>query len=133
MDGISQIEAAKIIRDLLRIAKAAKPGQLYDEDPGVLVARAALEELETAASPARPPNLTSRAPALDVTRLAPSRPVEMSSIGVSFVLEIPWPLVDALHDAQADFARLDAAETVQFALRDWLTGHGYLTAESETH
>jgi hypothetical protein len=131
MAAISPNETAKIIRDLLRIAKVAMPGHLYDEDPRVLVARAALRELETNSSTGRPPNVTSRSPALDVAKLAPNRSVEMSSTGISFVFDVPWDLVDALHDAQADFAWLDTSETVGFALRDWLTGHGYLQAESE--
>lgn len=75
--------------------------------------------------------MTSRGPSLDVTKLTSSQAVEMSSVGISFVLEVPWDLVDALHDAQADFARLDTPETISFALRDWLTGHGYLPTPAE--
>jgi hypothetical protein len=56
------------------------------------------------------------------------RPVELSSAGASFVLELPWDIVDGLHEAQAAFSRLDTPETVLFALRDWLTGQGYLPA-----
>ena len=122
MVAISQNETAKIIRDLLRIAKVAMPGDLYDQDPRVLVAVAALKDLEGSASPARPPNLTSRAPALDTATVAVRTPVELSSAGASFVLELPWDIVDGLHDAQAAFSRLDTPETVLSALRDWLTG-----------
>lgn len=112
MAAISPDEAAKIIRDLLRIAKVAMPGHLPDEDPRVLVVRAAPQELEASSSTGRSLHTTSRARALDVARLVPKQPVEMSSTGISFVLDVPRDLVDALHDAQADFARLDPPETV---------------------
>lgn len=133
MAEISKAETAKIIRGLLRIAKVAMPGNLYDQDPRVLIARAALNELEDSAFPARPPSTTSRMPALDVSELTPNVAVEMSATGMSFVLNLPWDLIEALHDAQAAFSRLDTPETVVFALRDWLTAHGYLEAPSDTH
>ncbi|MGN6683599.1 MAG: hypothetical protein ACTHKD_06260 [Devosia sp.] len=50
--AIDQNQTGKIIRDLLRIAKVAMPGRLYDEDPRVLVARAALREMEESGAPA---------------------------------------------------------------------------------
>jgi len=102
------------------------PRDLYDQDPRVLVAIAALREMEGSPSPARPPSLTSRAPTVDAATVALRSPVELSSSSASFVLELPWDIVDALHDAQAAFSRLDTPETVLFALRDWLTGQGYL-------
>jgi hypothetical protein len=55
----------------------------------------------------------------------------MSARGASFVIELPWDIVDALHDAQNALERLDPAETVGFALRDWLTGQGYLKPAGE--
>ena len=133
MAEISKAETAKVIRDLLRIAKVAMPGNLNDEDPRVRIARATLMELESSSSPARPPSTTSRTPGLDVSRLPPNVAVEISATGMSFVFELPWDLVDGLHDAQAAFSRLDTPETVVFALRDWLTAHGYLAAPSDPH
>jgi hypothetical protein len=129
--AIDQNQTGKIIRDLLRIAKVAMPGRLYDEDPRVLVARAALREMEESGAPARPPNLTSRSPTVNLSTLPPDRAVEMSARGASFVIELPWDIVDALHDAQNALERLDPAETVGFALRDWLTGQGYLKPAGE--
>ena len=128
MAEISQNEIGKIIRDLLRIAKVAMPSDLYDQDPRVVTAIAAVRMIEAGVSPSRPPNVSSRAPSIDVAQLATMRPVEMSAAGLSFVLDLPWDLVDPLVKAQDDFARLDPADTVQFGLRDWLTAHGYLVA-----
>jgi len=91
-----------------------------------------LKDLEGSGSPARPPNLTSRAPAADAATVAIHRPVELSSAGASFVIELPWDIVDGLHDAQAAFSRLDAPEMVLFAVRDWLTGQGYLAAATDS-
>lgn len=50
--AIGQNETAKIIRDLLRIAKVAMPSDLYDQDPRVLLATAALANLQVEISPA---------------------------------------------------------------------------------
>lgn len=104
------------------------PQDLYAQDPRVLVALGAVRTLEAGVSPARPPNVTSRVPAV---ALGAARPVELSAMGISFVLDLPWDLADPLTEAQADFSRLDPPDAVTFALRDWLTGHGYLEPSPE--
>ena len=93
------------------------PGDLYDQDPRVRIALTALRQLESTGSAGRPPNVTGRPPALDVAAMAPGRPIEMSSTGASFVLDVPWDMLEALGTAAEHFARLDVPETIQFALR----------------
>jgi len=127
-------ETAKVIRDLLRIAKVAMPPKLYAEDPRVIVATAALSELEAGVSPARPPNLTSRPPKFDPLALSRTRPIEQSAAGISFLTDLPWDLVSAMTAAQGDVLPLDPSDAVAYVLWDWLTGHGYLDpAPEEPH
>jgi hypothetical protein len=120
---VSTQDAAKIIRELLRIAKVAMPPDLYHQVPRVLTAMAALKEMESSPTAARPPNITGRLPSLNP---GSDKALEMSPKGVSFVFDIPWDLAEPLAQAQEDHSRLDLEEITHLVLRDWLTGHGYL-------
>jgi hypothetical protein len=129
MIQITQNETAKIIRDLLQIAKVAMPGKLYDEDPRVATAAALLGQWETGVSPARAPNVTSRPPNFDITALAQTRAVEQSASGIAFLVELPWDIVRGLTTSQGDLVPHDPSEAVNFIMRDWLAGRNYLPAE----
>lgn len=99
MEGLAvaePIEIAPIIRDLLRIAKVAIPPKIYAEDPRVTRATALLKSIETGRSPSRTPNVASRPSTLDVMAMVLQRPVEESFVGISFVADLPWDVVEAL-------------------------------------
>jgi len=94
------------MRDLLRIAKVAMPPKVFGEDPRVTTATAVLETLE-GRTLGRTPNVTSRPPKLDVARLAQRRAVEESAAGITFTMELPLDLVEAmtaLPDIPADLS-----------------------------
>lgn len=126
MAGVDDNSTAKIVRDLLVIAKVAMPPKLYAEDPRVTRATALLKSLEAGLSSSRTPNLASRPPASDVTAMAVRRPVEESRDGISFVVDLPWDLVEALGKAlEVDAMPLDPSDALTFIARDWFTAHGY--------
>ncbi len=120
----SRAELAKVIRDLLRIAKVAMPAKVFGEDPRVTYATALLSRLEYPASSARPPNVTSQPPRIDVAALAQRRAVEESASGISFVAELPWDLVGAM--TAVEKLPADPSDAVNFIVRDWLTSIGKL-------
>lgn len=119
-------ETAHILRDLLRIAKLAMPPKLFAEDPRVIRAMALLKLLETGHSPSRPPNASGPSPGFDIAALATRRAVDQSAAGVSFVLDLPWELVNALSLAQMDKVPLEPSDAINVLVREWLTANGYL-------
>lgn len=122
----NQGETAKIIRDLLRIAKVAMPPKLFGEDPRVTRAIALLASLETGLFPSRAPNVSSRPPGFDVTVLAAKRAVEESAAGISFVVDLPWDIAAALTNSDDPLLPLDPADAVTHATRTWLASGGHL-------
>lgn len=120
-------EIVKVLRDLLVVAKVAMPPGLYPQDPRIAAGTALLKSMEQGASSFRTPNTSVRPPTFDVTALALSRPVEESKFGISFVVDVPWDLVEASGRAlSADRAYpLDPGDAVEYVLRDWFTSHGY--------
>lgn len=120
-------ETAKVIRDLLVVAKVAMPPSLYAQDPRVAAATTMLRSLEQGISAHRPPNSSDRPPDFDVAALALSRPVEESKYGISFVVDLSWDLVEASAQALAADTSypLDPGDAVDYVLRDWFTSHGY--------
>lgn len=120
-------ELAKVIRDLLVVAKIAMPPNLYAQDPRIATAAALLKRIEQGISPSRPPNTSGKPAGFDVTALAKSRAVEESTEGISFVVDMPWDLVEASWRAMTEDRSypLDPNDAVNFVLRDWFTAHGY--------
>lgn len=120
-------EIAKVIRDLLVVAKVAMPPNLYAQDPRIVTATNMLRSLERGVSAHRPPNSSDRPPNFDVTALALARPVEESKYGISFVVDLAWDVVAASAQAlSADRSYpLDPSDAVDYVLRDWFTSHGY--------
>jgi hypothetical protein len=132
MGTMNPNETAKIIRDLLRIAKVAMPTNLYADDPRVLAGVALVRNIERGERAARPPSVTSRLQSFDLTELSRKTAVEMSNEGVRFVTTLPWDVSDALIESRADdLVPFDIADAVTFVLRDWLVGHGAIEAQSE--
>ena len=123
MTELIAAELAKVIRDLLRIAKVAMPPKTFGEDPRVTAATAVLESLEGRSS-ARVPNVTSRPPQLDIARLAQRRAVEESAAGIAFMMDLPWDLVEAM-TAMPDIPA-DPSDAMEYIARDWLTSQGTL-------
>ena len=124
MTEFSRAELAKVMRDLLRIAKVAMPPKVFGEDPRVTSAMAVIESLEGRA-PSRLPNVTSLHPRLDITRLTQRRAVEESATGIAFVMELPWDLVEAMitmPDIPAD-----PSAAMEYIARDWLVSQGALS------
>lgn len=103
------------------------PQDLYEQDPRVLAAVAAVRKLEQAVSASRPPNVTSRLPS-DLAALGGKTPVEISGEGIAFVLSLPWDIVDGVTAAHDDILPFDVADAARFILRDWLVGHGEMAA-----
>ena len=120
-------ELAKVLRDLLVVAKIATPPSLYAQDPRISSAAMLLKRMEHGTSQARVPNSSSKPPGFDVTALAVARAVEESKDGISFVVDMSWDLVEASWRAMtADQAYpLDPNEAVNYVMRDWFTAHGY--------
>lgn len=121
MVEIAANDLAKIIRDLLRIAKVAMPDDLYWRDPRVLAAAAALRGLEAGVSPDRPPNVASRFATIDPARLSQKTAVELSTRGVAFVVTLPWEVVGGLIAEADDLLPFDIADAAPAALRAWLS------------
>lgn len=60
---------------------------------------APLKSIEMGRSPSRTPNVASRPPTLDVMAMTLRRQVEESFAGISFVVDLPWDVVEALDKA----------------------------------
>jgi hypothetical protein len=118
---------AKVIRDLLVVAKVAMPPSLYAQDPRVSAAASLLRLIEGVGSSSRVPNTSTRPPAFDVNRIAGFRPIEESGSGISFVVDMSWDVVEASWRAMTEDRSypLDPGEAVDYVLRDWFTSHGY--------
>ena len=122
---LNDAELARVLRDLLVIAKVAMPPKLFGEDVRVTRAVSLIKTLETGGTSARPPNAVGRPPKLDVSVLASKRAVAENGRGISFVTELPWDLVEGLVAAAEDLP-LDPEEATAFIVREWLTANGYL-------
>lgn len=120
-------EVAKVLRDLLVVAKVAMPPSLYSQDPRISSAASLLKRIEQGGSPGRVPNTSVKPPGFDVTALAVSRAVEESKDGISFVVDMSWDLVEASWRAMTDDRSypLDPSEAVGYVMRGWFTAHGY--------
>lgn len=114
-------DIAKIVEDLITIAKVAMPPNLFLEDPRIKKGKALLVSLGRPSSPARPPNIGTDAelealvgPILDL------RPVDATQ------MVLDWDLVDAVLEARGHGLPPDDNGTLNFIVREWLTANGYL-------
>lgn len=118
---VTKEDIAKIVGDLVTIAKVAMPPNLFLEDPRVKKAKALLVSLGRPSSSARPPNIGTDAdlealvgPIVDI------RPVDATQ------MVLDWDLVDAVLEAREHGLPPDDNETLNFIIREWLTTNGYL-------
>ena len=120
-------ETARVIRDLLVIAKVAMPPKLFGEDPRVTRAIALLALLVPSSPGSRVPNASPRPAGFELAVLASRRVVEESKDGVAFIAELRWDLLEALRRAVTlvDIP-LDPSDQVSFIAREWLTANGLL-------
>ena len=110
-------EQAKVVTDLLRIARVAMPPDLFEQD--IRVRRA----LDMPGNSIRVPNHPPRSHA---QRLAELRPVEESSDRLSFVTDLEWDLVLAVTEAQHTVLPLDPSAAINFIVRQWCVSAGFL-------
>lgn len=119
---------AAMIQDLLSIAKVAMPPDLFAIDPRVRRAQSYLVALGAPSQSARPPNTGDDQLKALLGDILDLRPVDASKM----VLE--WDLVDAILVARDNGLSLDDNEALNFIVRDWLVGHGYLRERpKDTH
>ena len=116
-------EQAKVVTDLLRIARVAMPPDLFEQDIRVRRALEMLAELEGPGNSIRVPNHPPRSHA---QRLAELRPVEESSDRLSFVTDLEWDLVLAVTEAQHTVLPLDPSAAINFIVRQWCVSAGFL-------
>jgi hypothetical protein len=116
---------AKLIGDLLDIAKVAMPPKLYAEDPRVKRASAYLVALGRKPDEHRVPN-TGPDPLEEILgEIADLRAIN----GTEMVLD--WDLVDGILAAQVHGLSTNNSEALNFIVREWLTANGYLTVQPD--
>jgi hypothetical protein len=111
---------ARIVEDLIRIAKVAMPPKLFDEDPRVKKAQALLVSLGRPSPPGRAPNTGPDELEAILGAIVDIRPVDASTI----VLD--WDLVEGILRARDHGLPTDDSAPLNTIVRDWLIGHGYL-------
>ena len=114
-------DIARIVDDLITIAKVAMPQNLFLEDPRIKKGKALLVSLGGPSSPTRPPNVgaDSELEAL-VGPIVNIRPVDATQ------MVLDWDLVDAVLEAREHGLAPDDNGTLNFIVREWLTTNGYL-------
>lgn len=128
MSRPSSYDLAKVIRDLLTIAKVAMPEHLYEIDPRVRAGQSLLSMLN--ASRHRPPSI-ARDTGGDIPDLGEADPNDpMTHKVLAALSSVPDPDWDIAAALDAFMAEPDAPVTrpaaISLILRDWLVGHGYL-------
>ena len=112
---------AKIVDDLVTIAKVAMPPDLFIQDPRVNRAKALLVSLGRHSSPARPPNVGTSADLQSLLEpIQDGRPLDAAN------MMLGWDLVDAVLEARKHGLPADDREMLGFVLREWLIANGYL-------
>lgn len=122
MGKATKDELAKIIRDLLTIAKVAQPPSIFSIDPRVKKAHAYLIALGDPSPHSRPPKTGPDPLAELFPDLVDLRPVNGSKMVVD------WDLVDGILVARENGLSQDDGEALNFIVREWLTVNGYLAA-----
>lgn len=126
MSQPTNYDIAKIVRDLLVIAKVAMPAHVYEQDRRVQSGQTLLDALN--ASQHRPPSVSKEPFApfigeadpldpwaqhiLNGLNAFPLRDIEVSKGIDAFLAEEASPTTQP--------------EAIEHILRDWLTGHGYI-------
>lgn len=121
-------DLAKVILDLLTIAKLAMPGHLYNQDVRVHAGQQMLAALRP--SRQRPPSVpwVDEPPVPFLGEADASDPAAREIIAALDAMPTgDWDVAAALDaflaEPDAPATRLDA---IALILRDWLVGHGYL-------
>lgn len=132
MAKVTNYDLAKIVGDLLTIAKVAMPGHLHANDRRVRAAQELITSL--GASQHRVPALL-RVDAEQVPFLGsadPADPVARQVAAALDAISTPDPEITAGLDAflAESFAPATRAAAIDHILRDWLTGHGYVEHRS---
>jgi hypothetical protein len=116
---------ARLIDDLLEIAKVAMPPKLFAEDPRVKRAKGYLVALGKKPEQTRVPN-TGPDPLEELI----GDVVDLRAVdGTEMVLD--WDLVDGVLAAQVHGLSTNNGEALNFIVRDWLTANGYLKARPD--
>lgn len=116
---------AKLIRDLLEIAKVAMPPKLFSEDPRVKRAKAYLVALGQEPDDHRVPNTGPDPLEKLIGEIVDLRPVNASR------MVLDWDLADGVLAAQVHGLSTDNSEALNFIVREWLTTNGYLTVQPD--
>lgn len=114
-------DIAKIVDDLVTIAKVAMPPDLFIQDPRVTRAKALLVSLGRPSSPARPPNVGTDA---ELEALVAQIP-DAYPMGAT-KMNLDWDLVAPVREARQHGLPADDNVAVNFIVRDWLIAHGHL-------
>lgn len=138
MVTLTNYDLARIMHDLLVIAKVAMPGHLYQQDPRVHAGQKLLDQLN--ASQHRPPSelreLLGNVPHIGSADADDPWAQRLDKILNAF----PEPDVEVSKGIDAFLADIGSPATrpaaIEHILRDWLIGHGYiqhLTAKDPYH
>lgn len=125
---MTQVEQAKAVANLLRIARVAMPPDLFEQDIRVRHGLELLAHLEGPGNSVRVPN---HPPKSHAQRLAELRPVEESSDRLSFITDLEWELVLAVTEAQQTVLPLDPSAAINLIVREWCINAGFLAPPLE--